>query len=73
MRPPMPAPEFKWDDAEKADALLAAVRARHAGLVEQQLRHLILTKALTQEDVWEKACQVRASERVCGAQSPGTL
>jgi hypothetical protein len=51
-------PSVQWDEIKKADAMLAAVRARHAGLVEQQLRHLILTKPLATENVWEKACQV---------------
>lgn len=59
--PPPHRPQVKgvsWADADQADALLAGVRARHAGLVEQQLSHLILTKALTQEDVWAQACKV---------------
>lgn len=45
------------EEVAKADALLAGVRARHAGLVEQQLRHLILTQPLATDNVWQKVCQ----------------
>jgi hypothetical protein len=41
--------------------MLAAVRARHAGLVEQQLKHLILTRALATDNAWDRACQVGGS------------
>jgi hypothetical protein len=51
-------PSVQREEIAKADALLAGVRARHAGLVEQQLRHLILTQPLATDNVWQKVCQV---------------
>jgi hypothetical protein len=46
--------------------MLAAVRARHAGLVEQQLKHLVLTRALATDNAWDRACQVGSSGAVGG-------
>lgn len=61
---------MQWEEIKKADAMLAGVRARHAGLVEQQLRHLILTQPLATDNVWQKVCQVCICLLVC---VPGNL
>jgi hypothetical protein len=46
--------------------MLAAVRARQAGLVEAQLSKLILTRALATDNVWDKACKVcRHGANIC--------
>lgn len=61
MQQPQGRPRFtaaQWAEINKADAMLASVRARHAGLVEQQLKHLILTQPLATDNVWDKVCQV---------------
>lgn len=59
----------QWDEIKKADALLAGVRARQAGLVQQQLQHLILTQPLATDNVWQKVCQVCVCIGMCMCQA----